>query len=55
MEIRYYLDPESWEPHIYDHAVTENEVEDVLNGAGDDLRGENDTRIKLGQASSAAT
>jgi hypothetical protein len=30
MEIRHYRDPESGLPHIYDHGVTEAEVEWIL-------------------------
>ena len=30
MQIRFYLDPESGEPHIYKHQVTEREAKDVL-------------------------
>ena len=30
MEIRYYIDPDTGEPHIYEHDVSETEVEFVL-------------------------
>lgn len=30
MELRFYRDPESGLPHIYEHGVTEDEVESVL-------------------------
>ena len=49
MEVRYYLDPETGQPHIYDHGVTETEVEQVLRGSGEDLPGARDSRMKLGQ------
>jgi hypothetical protein len=39
MQVRYYLDPETGEPHIYDHGVTEEEVEYVLRHSGEDLPG----------------
>ena len=29
MNIRFYEDPETGLPHIYNHGVTEDEVEDV--------------------------
>ena len=32
--IRYYIDPETGSPHIYNHNVTESEVEDVLANPG---------------------
>src|SRR5437879_1507386 len=36
MEIRYYRDPETGLPHIYEHGVTEAEVERVLAHPGED-------------------
>ena len=36
MEIRYYRDPESGLPHIYDHGVTEAEIEWILARPGAD-------------------
>lgn len=49
MKIRYYLDSVTDQPHIYDHGVSEEEVEQVLLGAGDDMPGTRGSRIKLGQ------
>jgi hypothetical protein len=49
MEVRYYLDPETGQPHIYGHGVTETEVEEVLRASGEDLQGAVDSRMKLGQ------
>jgi hypothetical protein len=49
MEIRYYLEPDTGEPHIYEHNVSELEVEQVLRGPGEDLPGQRGSRIKLGQ------
>jgi hypothetical protein len=49
MEIRFYFDPDFDEPHIYGHGVTEDEVEQVLRGPGEDLPGTRDSRMKLGQ------
>jgi hypothetical protein len=49
MEVRYYLDPETGQPHIYGHGVTETEVEEVLRASGEDLPGAGDSRMKLGQ------
>jgi hypothetical protein len=51
MEIRYYNDPETDQPHIYGHGVTEEEVAEVLRGVGEDLPGSRDSRMKLGQTS----
>jgi hypothetical protein len=49
MEVRYYLDPESGEPHIHEHGVTEEEVEAVLLRPGEDLPAKNGARQALGQ------
>ncbi len=49
MEVRYHLDPDTGQPHIYGHGVTEEEVEEVLRGPGEDLRGTRDSRRKIGQ------
>lgn len=49
MDVRYYPDPDTGQPHIYGHGVTEQEVEEVLRGPGEDLPGANGTRMKLGQ------
>lgn len=48
VDIRFYLDPETGEPHIYEHDVSEDEVEEVLRYPGDDLPGRRDSRIALG-------
>ena len=32
MDVRYYVDAETGQPHIYDHGVTEDEVEWILRG-----------------------
>lgn len=49
MEVRYYIDPESGEPHIHEHGVTEEEVEFVLRHAGEDIPGREGSRQALGQ------
>ena len=49
MEVRYYLDPDSGQPHIYGHGVSEQEVEEVLRRRGEDLRAARDSRRKIGQ------
>lgn len=49
MEVRYYVDPDSGQPHIYGHGVSEQEVEEVLRGRGEDLRAARDSRRKIGQ------
>ena len=49
MEIRFYNDPETDLPHIYEHGVTEDEVNEVLLGRGEDLPAKRGSRMKLGQ------
>jgi hypothetical protein len=49
MGIRFYNDPDTGQPHIYGHGVTEDEVRQVLQGPGEDLPAARDSRMKLGQ------
>jgi len=36
VNFRFYLDPATGQPHIWNHDVTEEEVKDVLENAGED-------------------
>jgi hypothetical protein len=49
VEIRFYIDPTTDLPHIYEHGVTEEEVTEVLLGIGEDLPAKRGSRMKLGQ------
>ena len=49
MNVRFYLDPETGEPHIYNHGVSEDEVEDVLRAPGEDRPSREGSRVALGQ------
>jgi len=50
MRLRFYRDPETDLPHIYDHGVTEEEVEDVLRRPGLNYPGGGrNSRIVVGQ------
>jgi hypothetical protein len=49
MNVRFYLDLETGEPHIYNHGVSEDEVEDVLRAPGEDRPGREGSRVALGQ------
>lgn len=49
MNIRFYIDPSSGQPHIYNHDVDESEVEQVLANRGEDRPGMNDSRVAIGQ------
>ena len=49
MELRFYIDPETGEPHIHRHLVSESEVEEVLARALEDRRGAEGSRVAIGQ------
>lgn len=49
MRLRFFLDPETGEPRIYKHRVTEAEVEQVLGRAGEDRPGRDGARVALGR------
>ncbi len=51
MELRFYEDPDTGEPHIYNHGVTEEEVRQVLQNPGEDRPSADDSRTALGQTS----
>jgi len=49
MELRYWNDPETGQPHIHEHGVTEDEVLQVLLQPGLNLPGDRDSRTIVGQ------
>ena len=49
MRLRFYRDPETGEPHIYNHRVSEHEVQQVLNRPGEELPAKDGARMALGQ------
>jgi hypothetical protein len=49
MRLRFYIDLSTELPHIYGHAVDENEVESILRSPGEDRPGSNGSRIAIGQ------
>ena len=49
MNVRFYVDNETGLPHIYNHGVSESEVEAVLSRPIEERSGYNDARIALGQ------
>ncbi len=51
MKVRYYIDPKTELPHIYGHAVTENEVEAILTRPGEDRPGREGSRVAIGRTS----
>lgn len=52
MRTRFYIDPATGLPHIYDHQVDEDEVMEVLEKPGEDRSGRDGSRIALGHTSS---
>ena len=49
MELRFWIDPVTDQPHVYDHGVTEDEVWQVLGRAGEEFPGRDGSRIRIGQ------
>lgn len=49
MKLRFYIDPQTDQPHIWNHAVTELEVAQVLANADEDRPGADDSRIAMGR------
>lgn len=49
MNVRFYIDPESGEPHIHRHHVVEREAEDVLSRPIEDRPGADGVRVAIGQ------
>jgi hypothetical protein len=49
MNVRFYVDPETGEPHIYGHQVTEEEAADVLRNPDEDRPGREGSRVALGR------
>ena len=52
VNLRFYLDPATGQPHIWNHDVTEEEVEEVLENAGEDRPGGDGSRVAIGQTAS---
>ncbi len=51
VRFRYYLDPQTGQPHIYDHDVSEDEVEEILEDPDEDRKGDEGSRVALGRTS----
>lgn len=49
MRLRYCLDEQTGEPHIYKHNVEEHEVEEVLAACIEERPGRDDSRVAAGQ------
>jgi hypothetical protein len=49
MEIRFYIDPETNQPHILNHGVSQDEARQVLRRPGEDRGGDEGSRVAIGQ------
>lgn len=49
MKVRYYIDPMTDTPHIYQHDVAESEVEQVIEMPGEDRAGREGSRVAIGR------
>lgn len=49
MQIRYHIDPATGLPHIYQHDLSKQEVEDVLSRPFQDRAGREGSRVSIGQ------
>jgi hypothetical protein len=52
VDVRFYLDPATAQPHIYNHDVNEEEVKEVLTNPGEDRPGRDGSRLAIGQTAS---
>ena len=52
MNLRFYLDPTTGQPHIHNYGVNEAEVVGVLEAPGEDWPGREGSRVAIGQAGS---
>lgn len=53
VDLRFYLDPTTGEPHVYEHGVTEEEVEEVLSSPRAEERpGRGSSRVVIGATES---
>ena len=51
MRARFYIDPVTELPHIYNHEIDEREVREALQNPGEDRPGYQGSRIAIGQTS----
>lgn len=52
MKIRWYLDPETGEPHVLKHSVSLAEVEEAVAGVVEDRPGRDGSRVLIGKTAS---
>ncbi len=49
MKVRYCLDPDTGQPHVYNHGIRELEVEQALSRVGEDRPGAERSRVAIGR------
>jgi len=49
VDLRFYIDPQTGEPHIQGHEVSDVEVEDVMTRPLEDRPGKEGARVAVGQ------
>ena len=49
MNVRFYVDPETGSPHIYEHGIEEEEVIDALSSPGEDRPSRQGSRVVIGK------
>jgi Domain of unknown function (DUF4258) len=49
LNIRYHIDADTGQPHIYGHNVTEKEVEEILRRPIENRPGDRGSRVYLGK------
>ena len=49
MNVRFYVDPETAAPHVYNHGIDEEKVIDVLSSPGEDRPGREGARLAIGK------
>jgi hypothetical protein len=49
MKLRFYIDAATGQPHIHQHAVEEEEIEEFQADPGEDRPGREGSRVAIGQ------
>src|SRR2546428_14083625 len=49
MKLRFFVNRETRQPHIFNHAVSEEEISEVLENAGEDRPGREGSRVTIGK------
>lgn len=51
MNIRFFIDPRTNVPHIFEHRASKEEVEEILINPAEDRPGKEGSRVALGRTS----